>query len=642
MEPQEEKDKIERLKKGLYSRKSPDIVNKKFQDLSQSQYEVSEDWKSEETPDSLIQSSMKKRKSSFLIKLLFVSAIFFVIAIGFAFYMFYIGGNSVSANNIGISILGPVSIAGGDTLSMDIGITNGNSVTLENVVLSIEYPSGTRALGNNKDEFIREKEDVGLISAGETIKRTKKAVLFGEKDSTKEIIVSLEYRVSGSNAIFSKQKKYEVAINSSPIVLDVSYPTTIGASQPFSITLNLSSNSSVPVDNLLVSVDYPFGFVFKSSIPDVSFGNNVWKIGTLDPGSKRVIKITGSLEAQNNEERTFRSHAGIAGDDGKSIVTDFVSSLNSLSISKPLLGLDVTINNSPNSQIAIRSGDLIKTNIGWSNNLSTKVIKAKVEAKFSGVSINKSSVNPGLGGFYRSIDNTVVWDSSSVGQFLQLNPGDSGTLPLEFSLISLPPGRASSRNQGLDVDFLISGTRFSEDGSSEDISYNVSKKIKVSTDASLISRSSYSTGAFKNTGPVPPKAEKETSYTITWAISNSFNDISNGLVSAPLPSYVKWLGQVYPETEDVQFDQSNNRVVWNVGNISAGAGFSTDLKQVSFKVSLLPSISQVGSAPAIIKQADFSGLDSYTNIQIFSSAPQTTTQLVGDPAFGDGDDKVIK
>ena len=44
-------------------------------------------------------------------------------------------------------------------------------------------------------------------------------------------------------------------------------------------------------------------------------------------------------------------------------------------------------------------------------------------------------------------------------------------------------------------------------------------------------------GTFTNTGPIPPKAEAETTYTVTWAVTNPLNNLTDVRVSAILPSY---------------------------------------------------------------------------------------------------------
>src|SRR3989344_8171492 len=55
------------------------------------------------------------------------SVTFFILTLGYASYMFFAGGNTVSNDNIDITILGNNYTAGGEELSFVVGITNKNN-----------------------------------------------------------------------------------------------------------------------------------------------------------------------------------------------------------------------------------------------------------------------------------------------------------------------------------------------------------------------------------------------------------------------------------------------------------------------------------------------------------------------------------
>src|SRR3989344_4269778 len=62
----------------------------------------------------------------------FVGALtFFGLALVVAGYLLYVGGESVSVNNIKLEVQGPSTIAGGDTVPITIAITNRNPVDLQ-------------------------------------------------------------------------------------------------------------------------------------------------------------------------------------------------------------------------------------------------------------------------------------------------------------------------------------------------------------------------------------------------------------------------------------------------------------------------------------------------------------------------------
>jgi hypothetical protein len=122
-----------------------------------------------------------------------------------------------------------------------------------------------------------------------------------------------------------------------------------------------------------------------------------------------------------------------------------------------------------------------------------------------------------------------------------------------------------------------------------------------------------------------------TTYTVTWTVTNPLNNLTGATVVATLPPYMKWLNNVSPDSEKVSYDSNTNQITWNVGNVSSGAGSISPAREVSFQVSILPSVSQIGSTPDLIEQATVSS--------IFQAV---TTELSNDPYFKADTSKVVK
>ena len=60
----------------------------------------------------------------------------------------------------------------------------------------------------------------------------------------------------------------------------------------------------------------------------------------------------------------------------------------------------------------------------------------KIEAKIEGVVLDRSSVITTEGGFYRSFDNTIVWDRGSDPDFDSVSSGEKGVVGFSFAPIS--------------------------------------------------------------------------------------------------------------------------------------------------------------------------------------------------------------
>lgn len=159
---------------------------------------------------------------------------------------------------------------------------------------------------------------------------------------------------------------------------------------------------------------------------------------------------------------------------------------------------------------------------------------------------------------------------------------------------------------------------------------------------SLLSRGFYYIGPFTNTGPIPPVAEKETTYTITWTVTNTSNTLTGVKAVATIPSYIKWTGKINPSTEKISFNPLGGEIVWDVGEVKAGVGSTLAPKEVSFQVSFVPSLSQVGTSPTILSDTKVTGVDSFTKTEISETKSSVTTDLKFDPNFSTEGSRVVR
>lgn len=646
MKSQDDNSSIERLKKGLYSRDSRPQAGGKNRHLKNESYDVVSDWSHEGEENAEVKPIFLKEKKgmTFVAKFLIVSILFFLIASSVAFYRFYWGSNTISANNIEISITGPVSVSGGEKLSLDIKVDNNNKTDLKAANLRVEYPEGARAIDDLKTELKRTRDELGDIAQGESAAKRVESILFGEEKSKKEIKVTVEYRISGSSAIFYKEKIYEVVISDSPVSIEISGLKEINVNQAIDFSVTVVSNSSGPIRNLLLKAEYPFGFVFaESSEKSVDPNNNLWSIGDLSPGQKKTIKIYGKLQGQDGEDKVLRFTTGIASDkDEKVIATPLVTSLAEVSIKKPFIGIQVALDGNLGNEFVSQSSRIIRADVAWKNNLTTPIKDAEIQIRFKGDALNKSSVSAERG-FYRSVDNTIIFDKTNNPALASIAPSEGGNLSFSFgSLSSYSGGSSFMAEPSISLDIVANGKRLEGDNVPQEALYSATKIVKIATDARLSSRALHWSGPFENSGPMPPKAESETTYTVVWTITNTSSKIRDAKVAATIPLYVKWLSQVSPASENISFNSASSEIIWDAGDIEAGAGISSPQREAAFQISFLPSLSQEGQSPVILNEATLSGRDSFTSATVGETRPPLTTTLKTDPNFKYSEDKVVK
>lgn len=625
---------LEDLERRLYSR-TPPPLRRDEEGLSEHHIRIRPAWNKEEEPGTAFR--IFATIMPWLKRLFIASILFFLFAGAVAFYGFFRGGNTVSPGNISLSVLGPVSAPAGEELSFDISITNDNKIALESVDLIVEYPAGTRKPEDLGAELLRFREALGALPPGGSVSRRLAFVPFGEEGEKKEVRLRAEYRPAGGSATFSKTAQYEFLLNAAPLTVAVSASPEVNSGQPFEITVDVTSNASAVIRSLLLKAEYPVGFALESATPPPAFAGNIWQLGDLKPEGKRTVRIRGIVEAAEEEERTIRISVGTASPrDERVLGTVFLTETPSVVVRKPFVGLSLALNGESGKEFVARSAQTVRADIIFANNGAAKVSDLEITARLDGAVWTRSSVAP-QGGFFDSNISSIVWDKRSRSLFSELSPGESGTVSFSFATAPVSTDPALFKNPEMMIHVFARGKRLDENGAYRDVVSSLSKKIKIASTLSLGTRLLWSGGPFANTGSVPPKAEAETTYTVSWSLSNSSNSVSGVKVSAVLPAYVRWLAKWSPQSERVSYNAVGGEVVWEAGEIAPGTGFGTSPRELSFQVAFLPSLSQVGSAPTIIGEVAAEGDDRFTGARVRSNTrPALTTSSLEEGGGGSG------
>lgn len=627
LDPNQNKDRIETLKNVLYSKDDSVLLNRRRHILKNKKdfYDIPTSWKEEESKPLKIPYD----------KILLGAFIFFILAIGFALFKFFGGSNIVSGNNIDILVSGPVSISGGEEFSLNIEVKNNNNVDLQVVDLQVEFPDGTRSSDDLSKDFKRHSEILGSINVGSSEERIIKAILFGEENSQKEIKINVEYRIPGSNAVFNKQKTYSLLVNSSPVNIKVTGVDQVNSNQQEDFEIEVTSNSLTKINGLILKIDYPFGFNIISSNPiSNEKNNNVFVLGDLEPGGKRKIKISTVIQGQGGENRVIKFTVGTPQDNDNTIIkVPFSMISKEIAVKESFITLDFSLNGFLGEKISFKNGSQVESIIAWKNNLNEKIYNMSVKLKITGLALDKNSIKV-EGGFYDSYTNTIVFDKQYNDNFSIIKPADSGLLKFKFNIypqVSKP--QISFSNSIVKIETAVTGSLIDGDATRSETLFSGNKDIKITSDLNLLSRAFRTIGPFENTGPIPPKVDNKTTYTITWTATNSFNNLKDVKVRSFLSSNVGWIGNIDPENKRVDFNADTGEIIWNIGDMRIDTGDKNPAETVSFQIFVIPSASQIGKEINLLEKTIASGIDVFSDEEITISKPVINTNIISDPSY---------
>jgi hypothetical protein len=417
-------------------------------------------------------------------------------------------------------------------------------------------------------------------------------------------------------------------------------PKEINSRQEMKIDVKIVSNSQTAINNLVFKMEYPSGFQFSRSEPKPAEKDNFWQIGNLESSGQKTISVYGLIEGGNLDERAFRGQVGIIDENG--VFISFGAGTETIVIKKPYLDLSFFINAKEPEDNVVFSGNFLRGEIVWKNNLDTEVRDAVVEMQIKGNTWNEKTVSVS-DGFYRAFDKILIWNSSSAPDLKLIKPGDIGRGKFSFAISEpLPMNTSADKNFTIVIDAKITGRTASEQLGDTEIQSDISKEIKISSFLQLGSQILHFSGPFENTGPMPPKVGSETTYTAVWSIANTSNDFSDVKIKAVLPSYARWTGKISKADEKISFNETSGEITWEAGMTRAGTGILSPAKEIAFQISFIPSLSQIGFSPVLLSNISIEGKDNFTANIIRETKRDLTTDLKDDPQFNFQMAKVVE
>lgn len=621
------KSKLDKVKDSLYD-KYADIHPKKRSSLHPRAVQAQDEWGDDDIKRkarfSKRQVSSKQKTLAWVKRFFMMSLGFFVLAGLFAGFRIFTGGNN-STGDINITILTQPFVDGGEDLPVTVQIVNNNSSQIETANIIFEYP--TTSFSDGKIQ--RERIVLDTIRSGQTAFHDFNVRLFGEEGEERILTAKIEYRAQGSNAIVVKEIQEMVTIRSTPIQVLVEGRDTSIPSQSYTFDLIVNSNATQVTSNLMAKLEYPQGFIFESAEPAPSFDIDTWMLGDIEPGSNRTISITGKINGVSGETKVIR--ASVGEQDSKherQISTVYGSQVRQVSLTPSFLDAKIVVDRKTGNRIIIPAAKKTQVSIEWKNTLPVQLQNVKLQAEISGNAYTSSNIS-NTDGFYDSNSNMITWDPVKNSILKVINPGQQNTFKFNIEPIPLASSDGRIITQPV-VDIILRASGTDGVGKVQSAEVIASVQLVVNSDVRLDLKTQHTGGPFTNIGPIPPVVGQKTEYTLTWQITNSSNNLNDAMVTTRLPSYIDWLGITTPAGEKMTYNESTRELVWNLGQVTAGAGFTKKLREVSFKIAITPSMSQKNQAPQLTESLVFGAEDTYTNGPIRVVRDPHTTRLLND------------
>ena len=640
METPYERSRIERAKRELYDPKGS--VAPRAPELSPTQIDTSDVWERQNDVLRHLTPPPRRPLGVFVAKALIVTAIFVV---GFSLlYLFYtyVKGTRNSPENIVLTPDMPVSVTSGVDNALRLVVENKNRERLNGVILTVKYPDGTKK-SDGVTDLTSDTKIFGDIDAGQLVSWDGHAIFFGKENDDIEVTFVVSYRFEGISSTFERSVSHRIRVNTAPVNVLVRTLDEVNSGQPMDMTIVVASNATIPLSPLLLKIDYPQGFTYLDATPAPFVGNAIWSIDALAPGEKFEVRLRGILDGPNGQKRAFRFTTGPKDQRSSTALgSEYSNVVKEIALRQSFIGVDLFLDDRPAGDSIGNFGQRIKGKVLWKNNLSAKVIDAEIEVKLKGSALDRKSIRVEDGGYYRSLDNTITWDKRNTPALSVLEGGDQGYV--QFSFLPLPSVTGSEilRNPSITVEISVRAKRISETGVPEEVKTLAVRNVRVTSEIQFASKVLHTIGPIANRGPIPPKVETETTYTIVFSLINSSNDVNGVVVRGVIPPFVRYTGSVSPPNENIVYNDATKEVVWSPGSVPAGTGITTRPREVYFQVSLTPSLSQEGNYADLLYSQSLSAQDAFTGAEIRQQRSKLTTELMNDPNIPRESGRVVR
>lgn len=528
--------------------------------------------------------------------------------------LWYWQRNPYSKEVLKLEILAPEQVDAAQEVEYIVKYKNNGNATLEEPRLTFEFPEFTIL-----EEGVQRRQEVLADKLGDIYPGEEKTITFkgrpiGKEGDAKTAKAWLSFKPKNLSARYESSTTATIRIKNVPLTLEFDLPSKIETGRDFKFSLNYFSNSSYPLSNLGIKIDYPTAFEFMESIPK-STSKTDWDVPLLNKAEGGRVDVKGRLAGEVKNQEIFQAVLGIWVDD------QFISlkeSAKGVEIIDPNLFVFQRINGQDKIS-AVNPGDLLHYEVFFRNVSEDPFNDLFLVVNLEGRGFDFDTVRTSTGQFNKG-DNSIMWDWRTVPELQSLSQGQEGKVEFWVNAKSdLKTASSQEKNFILKESALIS--RIKEES-----------QIKLNSRIVVEQKVFYQDEVFGNTGPIPPKVDQATTYTVIWQAKNYYNDMKNVKVKAILPNNVVLTGMISPESEASKFtfDSHSREIVWSLSDMGPGTGILNNPPNIAFQVSLIPTYNQSGQSAEIISDAKISGEDQWTGQTLESKDFLVNTLLPDD------------
>ncbi|MBI3120360.1 MAG: hypothetical protein HYZ08_01955 [Candidatus Kerfeldbacteria bacterium] len=585
---------------------------------------------SEDTPTNTFQRKSRTRRSTFVAFIIVIVLVLGgILALGF--WKPVVTPTNTSSVSLRMEI--PDRVTSGEPFDTTLIVTNTDAVTLKNVTVTLRPPKSYTLRSSSPEETLALTWKLSDLAPSQSQQVRWTGTVIGEKDTTVTLEALASYMPENFSSTFSETASTSTVIGDSIVGLQVETPLRVVSGTPFLYSVNVQNRSDRTLSNLRVEFSVPEDLTKDRENPR-SYDEErwIWTIDAIEAGKEHKIQWYGTFGKTSEGTQQVTAHVFLKGDDGQYKKQTESSSLYFL------VQPDLELNLSGSSIISL--GDKTAFTVAYNNPTDLVYRDATISVDLTDThglwDLETFSSEHG-----QLLDNHVIWTKKEVAELDRIEPQEQGALTFTLTATDELPINESITEIASTLRPRVTTASIEDVEDALLTKEGLPFTVSVRTTSTMQSEGRYFDENLEplGSGPIPPEVGKKTTYVIVWSISNTLNPLEDVNVTAELPDEVTFQSVIeVTHGNPLVYDKKTRTITWTIPRVNAYAGLLRSGPEASFRVSITPDASDVGTTMKLLGRTTMTARDDFTNEEQTETDVAVTTDLENDlGAVGKGE-----
>jgi len=589
---------------------------------------------------------IKKRRGFFFWLISFIFTAFIITGSVYAIYKYLYPKLSASTSPVDLTISGEKEIIPGKETFYTVEYKNNDKVAIQDIEIRLGLPDNFILLDSepamSQKNFIWDFLSLGPHRS-DTIKI--KGKLIGEELSTVIVLADMIYTPENFSSQFKKSASFETSISKTG--LDISFINSSSAlvGEENNLIIKYKAEEDSFINNFRLTIEPSDNIDFirpdlkatssRATTSQAILTPNSWLVDKIDQSEKEL-----AIKFKVNKKKTDQQDLILDFDTAVTEATStnyylFLKKTLTFEVIKSNLNLNLIINGSTADQ-GVDFGQALNYSLVYANKGETTMKDVIIMAVLESDWLDWQTLKDDNHGIING--NTLSWSKNEIPLLAELTKNTEGTIDFSIKvkpLIQIDLSKSYQIKSYLQYNIGNKPVEQSDDNRSNIIINKINSDLTLKEQVRYFNDDNLAVGS----GPLPPKVGETTSLKVYLNITNNLHELTDAVVTVTLPNYVGWDDKNQTSVGNIDYDNQNRVVRWQIGRLPT----TINQTQAEFNISITPSETDRNKILVLLPNTMVSAIDNETKASITKQLTAKTTKLEDDPiAASAGNDGIVQ